>query len=1641
MRFLIPCLAGLVAVSVWAEARPWATPEDETRVFAELQAFLQGAENRFPGTAGNLAMEDNIARQFEATGLEHGEIRFQTPCFIPGDTALIVAGREPVRLYPLHPTLFRPGNFREKDFSARMVYLGRGTAGDLDRMKGIPLENALVVMEFDSGAAWTRFLRFGVKGFVFIEPDTYERLDAYTKVYDSEVAVPRFFVEARAGRALKEAAASAPQVRVRAEPSRWENRWLRDLWVLIPGSDASLADEVCVIVAPIDSNCIVPEKASGAQGGANLYLLTQLVEQFQETPPRRSMLLAAVNAHTQNYLGERLLAWHLLSDGVERVRDTLSVDRREARLIAEYYQRLNLDTFRLADEETLIAWRSLIDDSTGRNLTVKDPLVAMAKRDVNRLKTEQLRLIDMNLSKADFERRRLELEALRTRFVKVLTLFNKVGVKTRLSELAPAERDILKGYIREVIAFQQIKADLNERDLNVDKQNGAVREALNGRKVPFVIALALDWNGHRLGFSSLMNDSKRWGIRWGVNVDRIAAAMDGVAKEGKPDLLEDTISLRGGLFEQYYISGGSAGIQCFQRAANTPAFGLHHVFSGGGLVFLPSDTLDRLDRVSLATTVLYVPALLRAILDDPNVTASSELSPVNPMWNENPLWSVQVRTFKFDELAASVVPDIPVAESAVILNGVNSNPDGVPVGKFAIQEDVVSACLALTDQRATAILYGLTYMRNNSQIISGAFHFDPDFVNVDHAIDAGDVFLKSMAGAYQDKVTLALFECREFPLYTTTDSSLVAALPIRIGSMIPLTARGNSSPRRFGGSGMSCTLSKKGFNPSCEAPAAFYFPSWERVKFVTGSKRTALNATDKMPEGRGFADATELGYDLFAVIVRDMSILNQARAKKLRDVASELVHEFLQRGNRCLERMQMARAQNDYTAYLRALYEGLGAQVKSYAQAKQTTDDMLKAVVVYMALLLPFCFFLQKLLFKFVRIEQEMAMFAVLFVITFIIFRLIHPAFRVSQAAEVIFLAFVMGALGLFVISILRSRFEGEMQLMFRSFLGSDTGDVGYSTVTQKAMLIGVNNMKRRRIRTMLTTATIVLIAFAMLSFTSISKKVNPTIIAKSRDIPYTGFMYHWPGRSTMDEATLAVMRDLFDPCGQVVVRRWLLAEESIPFHVTAGMGTAARFEAVMGFAQAENGFLTEMPLIAGRYFSADNADEVLLSAGAAGVLNLDPQKLDNVTLAFKGRSLKVVGVYDDARFRAIKDINGIPLLPIQRIIQETGRDNQSTATAAQQQAEDISAMGVLVYVDPMSLLVVPLETSLKMGARPYSISVKLKESESVWTLMDILLTATSAKFYLSSRIPFAMGGKDEKPIAAGVYYVGSNYSTSVGGLAVLLIPLLIASTIILNTMLGSVYERKREIAVYNAIGLNPHHIGMFFLAESFVYGVIGAVGGYLIGQVLSLALSQTGWMKGINFNYSSLSVAYVILFTIAIVLLSTIYPAVVATKAAVPSGKRTWSLPPHDGHTMQVVFPFIYHPRIAAGVLAYLQDYFSRFTAASIGDLIATAEGQGVSPDEKGRPRYRWEYHVALAPYDLGVTQRLVFELGYDDYIQAFRLKLNITRVSGQDTNWVTTNRPFLERLRKYLMRWRNIDAAQQKLFVQQAQETFGKG
>jgi len=56
------------------------------------------------------------------------------------------------------------------------------------------------------------------------------------------------------------------------------------------------------------------------------------------------------------------------------------------------------------------------------------------------------------------------------------------------------------------------------------------------------------------------------------------------------------------------------------------------------------------------------------------------------------------------------------------------------------------------------------------------------------------------------------------------------------------------------------------------------------------------------------------------------------------------------------------------------------------------------------------------------------------------------------------------------------------------------------------------------------------------------------------------------------------------------------------------------------------------------------------------------------------------------------------------------------------------------------------------------------------------------------------------------------------------LIPSIIAILIVLNTMVGSVMERKREIAVYTSVGLAPPHVASLFIAEALAFGIISSV-------------------------------------------------------------------------------------------------------------------------------------------------------------------------------------------------------------------------
>ena len=56
-----------------------------------------------------------------------------------------------------------------------------------------------------------------------------------------------------------------------------------------------------------------------------------------------------------------------------------------------------------------------------------------------------------------------------------------------------------------------------------------------------------------------------------------------------------------------------------------------------------------------------------------------------------------------------------------------------------------------------------------------------------------------------------------------------------------------------------------------------------------------------------------------------------------------------------------------------------------------------------------------------------------------------------------------------------------------------------------------------------------------------------------------------------------------------------------------------------------------------------------------------------------------------------------------------------------------------------------------------------------------------------------------------------------------------------------------QEIHIFSSIGLAPSHVGVLFMAEAFVHAVIGAISGYLLGQVTVKFIAHFNLFQGLR--------------------------------------------------------------------------------------------------------------------------------------------------------------------------------------------------
>lgn len=1671
-------LAGVLVASAGMRASDEREREMEER-----------AQDRFERAAEALLAAAAEAREVSASAWRRGRLTHHTAAFVPGDAYLEAEGRR-VRIYQLAPNLADPANFPAEIFEGPLQIAGGGAA--VFEADGPP-QGSVVVLDFDSGRQWLNLVEAGAGAIVLLEPETIgeTHYEALGKISNAPLSIPRFYLRREDARVLFGGEVPLPgttfaAARIEQEAARWERQPVHADWLFIPGPEGVPPTELVHIQTYKDAASIVPQLSPGAESLMNLAAIEELLEGFVARPPERPVLVSVVNDHCNALNGEYVFSAFAFTppEVLAEELDRLDLLHSRQLLVAGVYGQE-------PDEMLMEYLRDSIERVAGRSFTVKEPAVnyLMMRRNTLRgehnLLTFQLDDGELQGTEAEAARERLaEINAEVEEVISLLGLFNRFGHKTYFADLDESGRESLRRLFRRLASEAAREAESLDAERREVWENLAFRAWLPGGTsrargldfqdllrrafppLPSLLGLHLDLGAgsSELGlfFEGAHRDTgnryPRARVESGQRTSRLArlalTLSATIADEtGEAPFLRDTILGAGGQPWAAHVGMERPfGSAAFHQHAHS-ALTLATVSDSHPVLFTPSDNLDRLDRTTVERNLRLANTLIERLVSSPELPGTT-LTRGSPMPLTIELTVRQMDRFSV-EIPRTVLP------GAVVVGSSPQTPVHEVLLTYSGQVRIFPILMA--DGAGRLPLRGERW--RFASVLS--FGFSPDFRRTTSAQDLGDNERRfSSTLSVTDRVMYAhrsvvTFECEKTDLLGFTDPLTLEPLD----EVEVLDARSDTRPRHYSLAGIRSSVSSKRIPASFDGAISVFMQPGIPFKLRSG-RVIAINTTSDDIRGIGFQPDVGLIRNLPLVMAWDYQRLAAARLALLtaRGVSSDYAEAFELEARQGLEEVEAADAPRDRIISSEV---ARGLAYRAYSATVQTINDLVQAVVILLALIVPFCFFLVKLISPFTDVNRQLMLFMAVFALFAGLLYFIQPAFAVGERPEVVILAFVILGLALFVASVIIGKFDAAMNQAVEESQLSESADAPQGRLAGVAFMVGVNNMKRRRIRTTLTCATIVLVTFTILSVISIRQDAEPLRLRVGAEAPYDGFVFTKPGVAPIDPAQMERLRAHFHGKATTVLRAWTARQDD------TGSYLLYRFQAdppvpgaelshleismILGLEPGEKNFITDLQsptyLVPGsRWFSAANAAEVMLSRRAAELLGIRDTDFVGRGLILDGRRYEIVALFEDGAFTELADLRNLPILPLK--VDATAEDMGEAAQGA-----DITQMPGISPTSPLEVVFLPAETARSLGSttnRVLGVRFEPRAGETaeevaarLWEATQRFLRYQDAYLSVGLTVPVDRG-EDRSPLAPGEYAVASATSAELGGVLKVAIPVILAATIILNTMLGSVMERKKEISIYNAIGLNPTHVMVFFLAEAMVFGLVGAVAGYFVGQVLSVALGQ---FIDINLNYSSLSVMVVIFLTIATVMLSTLYPATLAARAAVPSGQRKWSLPRPEGDEISLRFPFSYDSHRILGICAYLHEFMQQNSEASTGRFLARLRVIGRVPSQseagddagkshalvrKGGEALVLVYDIAPIPFDLGVNQKMEIYADYDPQVKAHMLSVHLIRESGDRDSWTTVNQPFLEALRKRLLSWRSQRREVQETYFKAGEELF---
>ncbi len=959
------------------------------------------------------------------------------------------------------------------------------------------------------------------------------------------------------------------------------------------------------------------------------------------------------------------------------------------------------------------------------------------------------------------------------------------------------------------------------------------------------------------------------------------------------------------------------------------------------------------------------------------------------------------------------------------LNFLDLNPTAAtpPQGVLEAYAAAAPAFLAANPEagaRYQAMAGGAT----NALVADGAVLFALDMARPD------DYPWAFRALGAEEHINLVLFPCGTVTLSGLTDPrSYVPLSDLRV-----MEAATKSPPFQFGAS-MSDLA---GRDPSENIATVWTQPTL-RILLTggvgfQGRRLMLINNTPAAPEGKGFvlAELKTLP-SMVLQCARDMWNIDASRMQKLtrNGVNNPRVSAHHAEAAALLRDAAAALARLDYAGYRIAAERGWAIEGQAYTETIGMVNNMIHGVLFYLALLLPLSYCVERLLIASETIMRRINWIGAIFATSFGILALVHPAFRFTLTPLLVLLAFVICAMVITVGVLIVGRVDALLQARKQAAGGRHDDQYRRAGVAVRALDLGMSNIRRRPQRGLLTGLTVVVVTFILLSFTSLVPVVSISRLAHPRGVPaYVGLLSRDRAWNALPEPLCDSLRRTYAGVTGAVVaaRAWFYSDAVGQFSVIdLGAVATERRTTISALACMEPGDarITSVTntLVAGRWFTSPDEAAIILSRHTAAQLGYSTYDIGRVVRVFS-KELPLIGIVDGPAFDRVRDLDGEPLTPVNMVMQQASRAQRAQAGQGGQRADTLDDY---VHYAMDQIAIVPFWYGAELRATVRSIAIRLPAGADV--------DGEAAGY--ARRANLTILGADG---AAVTLYAALNTS-QLSAAWQIVVPILLATVMILGTMMGSVYERRGEIAVYNSVGLSPTNVAALFVAEAAVYAVVGAGVGYLLGQSVAKLLHLTGWLPGLTLNYTAGSAILVTMLTMLIVLASALYPARQAFMAAMPDVEKevdAQAVQQGDAQDALCIWlPFVATPGHILAMQAYLAEFLDSVQGVTIGQLAVDNLAASV-PAFGGKSAPTLAFRAWLSPFDLGVSHDAELAILWRAEHGVYQYHLSATRYSGDRQNWRRLTPRFVQLIRKQLLMWRILGPDEQRAYEDAGSHMF---